>query len=332
MLSKGYYRAHLEKILDYIAIGPGIWWHKDDTTGNTVFHDGPDEPETRPEGPPLYHFQSTSIKWLHQHLGEKWQQCVSNRIGFIPLTRLTVYDDDGNLKAIYTEREPTEKEESNEGLQLELIPDVSDTPHETCQLLSESSDCADMIPVSLKAIPDEEIACDLAEDLSSSKLAAKDVTDTVTNEPPATSPNDPSDTREISQLENMTKDVPSKPSTPEDQCMKESNKSNSTYQTPLTTRTLVNKRVQGLTLQSQVLPKKLHEKMEQNITLKASLATTVSKIIGSTEDVVLLDKCRENVWKNPNSKANISSYELSLAKVQTKVLEEYSHIKSQLKS
>ena len=52
MLSKGYYyQAHLERISDYIAVGPGIWWHKDEATGNIVFHDGPDEPETRPEGP-----------------------------------------------------------------------------------------------------------------------------------------------------------------------------------------------------------------------------------------------------------------------------------------
>ena len=257
MLSKGYYQPHLERISDYIAVGPGIWWHKDEAIGNIVFQDGPDEPETRPEGSLLYHFRNTSIEWLHQHLCEKWQECVSNGTGLIASIRLTVYDEDGNLKPIYTEREPTDKEGSDEGLQLELIHNIFDPPPETCHLLTESNDRPDMIPVSLMAIPDEEIACDLEEDLSTRKLAAEDVTDTVTSEPSASSPNDLSDTGEISQLERTTKDVPSKLSTPEDQHMKENIKSNSLYQTPLTIRTLVNKRVKGLIHQSQVLPKKV---------------------------------------------------------------------------
>ena len=37
------YQAHLERISDFLLVGEGVWWHREEDTGDFVFHDGDGE-------------------------------------------------------------------------------------------------------------------------------------------------------------------------------------------------------------------------------------------------------------------------------------------------
>ena len=55
-----YFQAHLERISDFLLPGQGVWW--DVAENGITFKDGPDEPQYRPQGPPLHHYCSWNIK------------------------------------------------------------------------------------------------------------------------------------------------------------------------------------------------------------------------------------------------------------------------------
>lgn len=54
------FQAHLKRISDFMVLGENVWWSW--VNGDVVFHDGPTDLNERPEGPPIHHFRSTSMK------------------------------------------------------------------------------------------------------------------------------------------------------------------------------------------------------------------------------------------------------------------------------
>ena len=42
------YLAHLERISDFLLRGEGVWWHFGDVSKCIIFHDGAEEPKSRP--------------------------------------------------------------------------------------------------------------------------------------------------------------------------------------------------------------------------------------------------------------------------------------------
>ena len=53
-----HYQAHLERISDYLLVGPGVWWKE--MSGGIMFLDGSSEQDYREAGPTLQHFKSFS--------------------------------------------------------------------------------------------------------------------------------------------------------------------------------------------------------------------------------------------------------------------------------
>ena len=77
-----HFKAHLEKIADFLLPGQGVWW---DWKGkDLVFFDGRDSPSWREEGPWLAHFRSTNLKNERRKLKEAWDQICEDNIT-IPL-------------------------------------------------------------------------------------------------------------------------------------------------------------------------------------------------------------------------------------------------------
>ncbi|CAC5424975.1 unnamed protein product [Mytilus coruscus] len=94
-------QCHLERIADFMAAGRVIWWSFDN--GGIVFHDGPNDPSDRSDGPTLHHFRSSNLKKEQQVLENVWHDVVSkykSNILQLPLPKLKLYDDDGQLTYI----------------------------------------------------------------------------------------------------------------------------------------------------------------------------------------------------------------------------------------
>ena len=66
------YQAHLERISDFLILGPGIWWQE--TTNGFEFFDGDDLNEYHKEGPLLHHFRSATLQDVYLHLKQKWDE------------------------------------------------------------------------------------------------------------------------------------------------------------------------------------------------------------------------------------------------------------------
>lgn len=69
------YQAHLQSISDFIACGGGVWWHQ--ILAGVEFFDGPEEGNTRPQGPKPNHFRSSNLKLEEQHLSDCWERCLT---------------------------------------------------------------------------------------------------------------------------------------------------------------------------------------------------------------------------------------------------------------
>ncbi|KAK3720987.1 hypothetical protein QZH41_018544 [Actinostola sp. cb2023] len=83
------WQSHLKNIADYLS--PGCWWQWTDD-GSVEFRDGPQEEPSKPAGPSLCHFRSTTIKYLHEDLEVEWEEISCNAV--LPW--------DGGLEAIYS--------------------------------------------------------------------------------------------------------------------------------------------------------------------------------------------------------------------------------------
>ena len=91
------WQAHLE-ISDFLISGPGVWWEFDGE--NVIFHDSESHPPTRPEGPDLHHFRSSTLKKEEAYLEESWSQCLQSGIR-LPAHFLYLPDKSGNPDRVH---------------------------------------------------------------------------------------------------------------------------------------------------------------------------------------------------------------------------------------
>lgn len=87
------WQAHLRNISDYIQ-NEGTWWRwKDD--GSLEFLDGPEEQESKPCGPDIHQFRSSSVKSIQEYLDHTWLKCTAGNLAKLPLSKLR--EEDGKL-------------------------------------------------------------------------------------------------------------------------------------------------------------------------------------------------------------------------------------------
>ncbi|CAC5383150.1 unnamed protein product [Mytilus coruscus] len=146
-------QAHLERISDFLLPGNDIWWHS--TDNNLIFHDGPDEPCYRNQGPQLSHFRSSSLKDENAKLKVIWQtimtQFQENQL-ILPLHRLKAFDVDGNpffVTVNTTEENDLEEEDQTATCDIDTVK-AHDTiiikPENEEKIDSKSESTEDYIP------------------------------------------------------------------------------------------------------------------------------------------------------------------------------------------
>lgn len=87
-------QSHFERIPDFLLPGRDIWWSLD--AAGMTFHDGPEDDNSRQEGPELHHFRSSSLKQERFWTQQKWKECVEQYATGklqLPLKRLKTYKD-----------------------------------------------------------------------------------------------------------------------------------------------------------------------------------------------------------------------------------------------
>ena len=92
------YQTHLQAISDFIACGEGVWWRQ--ILSGVEFLDGPNEPNTRPEGPKLRHFRSSDLRKEEAHLEQCWERCLNDDTVVIPHRIIRLYDQKGDCTRI----------------------------------------------------------------------------------------------------------------------------------------------------------------------------------------------------------------------------------------
>ncbi|VDI60336.1 Hypothetical predicted protein [Mytilus galloprovincialis] len=92
---------NIMQLINSLVEGQDVWWHFEN--GALVFFDGPSDPSSRPEGPPLHHFRSSGLKEEGKILKNAWAKVVDKfESGYLllPLKKLKVFDDDGNSRYV----------------------------------------------------------------------------------------------------------------------------------------------------------------------------------------------------------------------------------------
>ena len=100
------YQAHLERISDFVASGPGSWWRELD--GGIEFFDvvipGSSPPQHR-----MFHYRSTELTDIDSYLFAKWEACIEGNIR-LPATHIRTYTAAGSLYSIDRADHPPEDE------------------------------------------------------------------------------------------------------------------------------------------------------------------------------------------------------------------------------
>ena len=119
------YQVHLQSISDFIACGEGVWWHQ--ILAGVEFFDGPEEANTRPQGPKLHHFRSSNLQLEEYHLSDCWERCLSDDTITIPHRIIRTYNQQGDCTSVIqtnslyrddesdSEGTPIQEEIENEG-------------------------------------------------------------------------------------------------------------------------------------------------------------------------------------------------------------------------
>ena len=161
------YQAHLERISDFLLRGEGVWWHFDDVSKCIIFHDGAEEPKSRPQGPPVHHFRSWSLKMERDYLKKAWKDCISSENLSLPTSKIKLYDAEGDFTshkvyiadllkegdrpvALHVQLAATE----NNNFVEESEEETAD--HGLNKDLQEDQDDNDDIPISLAVLLNEE--------------------------------------------------------------------------------------------------------------------------------------------------------------------------------
>ena len=100
------FQRHLQRVADYLLPGPGVWWsHSAD--GSVCFQDSIGNPETRPDGPKVAHFRSSSVAEEVKKVQTAWKECLELKVE-LPIKRVRFEDSNGQLK--YVKWPPTERD------------------------------------------------------------------------------------------------------------------------------------------------------------------------------------------------------------------------------
>ncbi|XP_070555061.1 uncharacterized protein [Ptychodera flava] len=88
-------QAHMERISDYIIRGADIWWTQRDD--GVEFFDGTNEQDSKPEGPILKHFRSSTLSDVMTSVKLTWNE-ITDKVKkgqiTIPLRRVRIYSND----------------------------------------------------------------------------------------------------------------------------------------------------------------------------------------------------------------------------------------------
>jgi len=117
------YQAHLQSISDFLVRGEGVWWQH--IASGVEFLDGPDEPNLRPQGPPLHHFRLSDLKLEEQYLKQCWEMCLDDETITIPHRVIRLYGDNGDcVQIIYTDFLKDNDEDDHGNNEHESIDDI----------------------------------------------------------------------------------------------------------------------------------------------------------------------------------------------------------------
>ena len=86
------WQAHLTRISPYLNSGPGVWWKE--STHGFEFADGPDEPESRSEGPRMPHFRNSTLEALQEQKRVQFNKLLESKVS-IPAEIVRIFDGDG---------------------------------------------------------------------------------------------------------------------------------------------------------------------------------------------------------------------------------------------
>ena len=87
------WQTHLRRISHYLLHGKGTWWKETDA-GYQFLDSGQDLP-IQPEGPPLRHFQTTSLKEVTTSAKTVWEQVLAQDIE-LSTTGIIIHDQSGD--------------------------------------------------------------------------------------------------------------------------------------------------------------------------------------------------------------------------------------------
>ena len=122
------WQAHLERISDFLLVGKGFWWNKNEN-GNIYFLDAKGNPESMETGPSLHHFRSSSFKSEESYLKECWLKCLEQKTD-LPILRLQIEDRNGNMVVHHIANTPNNCLMPHDKVNCDALPCADATPND----------------------------------------------------------------------------------------------------------------------------------------------------------------------------------------------------------
>jgi len=94
------YQVHLQSISDFISCGEGVWWHQ--ILSGVEFFDGPSDANSKPQGPAIHHFRSSSLQLEEEYLHQCWERCLNEDTITIPHRVIRIYNQGGDCIRVIT--------------------------------------------------------------------------------------------------------------------------------------------------------------------------------------------------------------------------------------
>ena len=262
------YQAHLQSISDFIACGEGVWWKQ--ILSGVEFFDGPDETNTRPEGPTLHHFRSSNLQLEEQHLSQSWERCLNDDSITIAHRVIRIYNKRGDCTTVIhtnfldTENDGSDSERTT--VQVETESTVDEDPGTESFEMDDSESGAEITGL-------EEIITPEVRDLSVEH----------------------SDDENDEELQTLATSAPFSVANMSRQDQTDTNTHTcnlSSSQFQLSTDTSIQK---GTSLSHG-----RYTCNNQGKEIKTKLCKNVARIVGGTDNVYKLDTARQNMKKTSN--------------------------------
>ena len=318
------YQAHLQTISDFIACGEGVWWHQ--ILSGVEFFDGPDEPNTRPEGPTLHHFRSSDLKTEEQHLHRCWERCLNGDAVVIPHRIIRLYDQMGNCTRIkHTNFLHRENDESD----ADSISDQEGTSthaHNATELehQGEYPGTADVDESGEESDEDEN-----GEEITGLEAVLTPVVKDLSID--YTDDEDEDDKEELQTLAAPPTEIITRMASEQHQNNEINNLDGSQFHQPRCKDDVLNaKRSHHDNRNSHPLSKS-HSPQVPAKEIKTKLCKNLVKILGETDCLYKLDTARENLKEHPTNDFYKNNYQSLLAPVQTQILAHHTSLKKQHK-